>query len=136
MSEETGDDYRVGYAKPPEHTRFKKGRSGNPNGRPKGAKNFAGELQQELAEPILVKEDGKSRRLSKRRAMIKRQVQKALQGDARALMSLLTLAREHEEKPWERDPGSPLGPADQAIIARFLGSNRQSQDDDGSTSAA
>lgn len=31
--------YSVGYGKPPEQTRFKKGKSGNPNGRPRGAKN-------------------------------------------------------------------------------------------------
>ena len=29
-------DYAVGYGKPPQHSRFKPGRSGNPKGRPKG----------------------------------------------------------------------------------------------------
>jgi hypothetical protein len=33
--------YDVGYCKPPLHTRFRKGRSGNPKGRSKGTKNFA-----------------------------------------------------------------------------------------------
>lgn len=32
-------DYEVGYGKPPAETRFKKGQSGNPNGRPKGSRN-------------------------------------------------------------------------------------------------
>ena len=32
-------DYEVGYGKPPEHGRFRKGQSGNPRGRPKGARN-------------------------------------------------------------------------------------------------
>lgn len=31
--------YKVGYGKPPKDTRFTKGQSGNPNGRPKGSKN-------------------------------------------------------------------------------------------------
>ena len=37
-------DYKVGYKKPPLHSRFKKGQSGNPRGRPRGAKNFSSVL--------------------------------------------------------------------------------------------
>ena len=32
-------NYEVGYGKPPEASKFKKGKSGNPKGRPKGARN-------------------------------------------------------------------------------------------------
>ena len=40
MPPETQRDYEVGYGKPPRHTRFTKGQSGNPRGRPAGAKNL------------------------------------------------------------------------------------------------
>ena len=43
MSDENDDDetnYKVGYGKPPKKTRFKKGTSGNPGGRPKGSRSF------------------------------------------------------------------------------------------------
>ncbi len=46
----SGSDYEVGYGKPPRHTRFQPGRSGNPRGRPKDTKNLKTDLIEELAE--------------------------------------------------------------------------------------
>ena len=43
-------DYEVGYGKPPRHTRFTKGRSGNPRGRSPGAKNLKTLLSEALSE--------------------------------------------------------------------------------------
>src|SRR5215467_8553996 len=85
-------DYQVGYGQPPMHTRFKPGQSGNPAGRPKGAQSFATEIAAEMSELILVKEGGVARRLSKRRAMIKRQAERALQGDTRAFSCLVAMS--------------------------------------------
>jgi Family of unknown function (DUF5681) len=47
-------DYEVGYGKPPRHTRFKKGQSGNPRGRPNGSKNLSTLLSETLSEPVIV----------------------------------------------------------------------------------
>ena len=66
MPDDGESDYKVGYKKPPLHTRFKKGQSGNPRGRPKGSKNFSTLLAEALNEPVIVAEDGKRRRISKR----------------------------------------------------------------------
>jgi len=46
----------VGYGKPPEGTRFKPGQSGNPKGRPKGAKNKRPALHEERLKGILLDE--------------------------------------------------------------------------------
>jgi hypothetical protein len=51
--EDTAPETPVGFGNPPVHTRFRKGRSGNPGGRPK-KKHFSGigqALKQVLEEP-------------------------------------------------------------------------------------
>jgi hypothetical protein len=83
--------YEVGYRKPPKQNQFKKGKSGNPKGRPRGSLNLATDLAIELGEQITVREDGRSRRISKQRALIKSLMAKALQGDVRAIAAILGL---------------------------------------------
>lgn len=52
----TRPGYEVGYAKPPDHTKFRKGVSGNPRGRPKGAKNKLPALNEERMKAIILEE--------------------------------------------------------------------------------
>ncbi len=59
------DEYAVGYGKPPKGSRFKKGRSGNPKGRPKTHRNFKTDFTTALKAPVRVTEDGKARTISK-----------------------------------------------------------------------
>lgn len=82
---------KVGYGLPPKKSQFKPGQSGNPKGRPKGSTNLAIDLSVELSELISVREDGRTRRISKQRALVKSLTAKALQGDIRAVATLLTL---------------------------------------------
>jgi hypothetical protein len=97
-------DYKVGYGKPPKSGQFKRGKSGNPKGRPKGSLKLANDLAAELSEQITVREDGKARRVSKQRALIKSLMAKALQGDVRATAAVLALyARVITDLPDEED---------------------------------
>jgi hypothetical protein len=97
-------EYKIGYAKPPKSGQFKRGKSGNPKGRPKGSLKLATDLAAELNEQITVREDGKARRVSKQRALIKSLMAKALQGDVRANSAVLSLyARVITDLPDDED---------------------------------
>lgn len=87
----------VGYGKPPKHSQFKKGQSGNPKGRPKGRKNMATHLSNVLNKLIPIKEGDKVRRVSSGEAMLMRLMQKALKDDAKAVALLLGAARQFGE---------------------------------------
>jgi hypothetical protein len=54
MPSDDKPDYEVGYGKPPPHTRFVQGLSGNPRGRPRGAKNIKTLLPKALNERVVV----------------------------------------------------------------------------------
>jgi hypothetical protein len=86
---------KVGYGRPPTHSRFQKGRSGNPRGRQKGVDNFLTDLLHSLEIPVNVNENGKSKRVSTQKALLLRAREKALKGENRALENLLDLARMH-----------------------------------------
>lgn len=91
------EDYKVGKGKPPKHSQYKKGQSGNPKGRPKGSKNFSADLKDTLKEPVALKKDGKRKNVSTQKAALFRLREKALAGDARALDKLLDLARTYND---------------------------------------
>ncbi len=111
--------YQVGYGKPPKGTQFKPGQTGNPKGKPRGAKNLKTELLEELQEVIPVKEGGVRRKVSKQRAMLKSLTAKAVQGDPRAASILINLVFRllHPEVDAETDVD--LSAEDLEILKRF-----------------
>jgi len=96
-------DFEVGYARPPKHTQFKPGQSGNPKGRPKRAKNLKTLLREEAEAPVRISEGGKSRTVTKQQALIKRLMTKALGGDLKAAQLLLGYFQTY------LDPGDEAG---------------------------
>src|SRR5271166_1505567 len=95
---ETTDEYEVGYAKPPRHAGFQKGRSGNPKGRPKGSKNFGTLVSEALDEKVSLTEDGRRRRITKRELVIKQLVNKSASADLRAIKQLTDIVQGVERR--------------------------------------
>lgn len=107
-------DYEVGYGRPPRATRFRPGKSGNPKGRPRAAKNFATALEQELRALLTITENGKRKRVPVRQIIIKRLVRNAAEGELRAIL-LLVQQEARFEQP-EAMPDRLTNEEDHAVI--------------------
>ena len=119
---ERRSSYEVGYERPPHHTRFKPGQSGNPKGRTKGVRNLVTDLTEELAERIPIRESERSFKVSKQRALLKGLLSKALKGDTRAAGLVLQLIAKFtlQEEQIAPQQSAGLDPADLDILERFL----------------
>jgi hypothetical protein len=99
MAVDNPDEHKVGYGKTPEHTRFQKGRSGNPKGRPPGSRKLTTTalLDEVLDEPVVANVHGKRITITKRLAMLKQLANKAASGDVNATKLLFTKICDIEE---------------------------------------
>jgi hypothetical protein len=120
MARDKNRDYEIGYGKPPHGTRFVKGRSGNPRGRPPGAKSFNALLSDKLNEPVTVAENGGRRKISKREAIVTQLVNRSAAADFRAIKILLDIVRDIER---QSEPVSPetaaFGEADEKVLEQL-----------------
>jgi hypothetical protein len=115
MADEYKPEYAVGFGKTPRRTRFCKGQSGNPKGRPRGSKNLATMMEKVLKERVVISENGKRRRITKREALIKQLVNKAIAGDPRSIKLMLAELREIDDRLGTDEGGIPL-----AVIRRMM----------------
>jgi hypothetical protein len=116
----------VGYRKPPRATQFKRGKSGNPKGRPRGSKNLNSIIQKELRARVPVTENGSRKMISKERAIAKQLVNRALTGDARLLSLLIKAAGADESESGAGNaPDRVVGLEDQLVMASIVQRIRQ-----------
>jgi hypothetical protein len=115
----TERQYAPNYRKPPIHTRFKKGQSGNPRGRP--AKNLAALLAAALNEKVTVTENGKRRQVTKREAVIAQLVNKSASAELRATKMLIDMLRDVEKRA---EPAAaeknPFSPTDKEVVRQLI----------------
>jgi hypothetical protein len=113
-----GAHYNIGYRRPPIGTRFCPGQSGNPRGRPKGARNLSSVVAAALGERVAVTENGRRRRITKLQAAVKQLVNRAASGEARATQLLLALVQANEAHSAHPDAGR-LGDADAIVMVEL-----------------
>lgn len=127
MAREEDDNEAVGYKKPPKHTQFKKGQSGNPSGRRKAKPrlNIIELLDKVMAEPIqLTKKDGKARTVTFLEGLVRKTAASAANGDTSArrdLFKLMAMAESRQEA--SEDP--PTQEEEARILARFIARERR-----------
>lgn len=121
MANDDNDDSRVGYKRPPKHTKFKPGRSGNPKGRLRYVRNLKTEFLDELGEIIRVREGNREMKISKQRAFVKSLVAAAIKGDMRAAAALVSFCSRAFGQESGDDQSRPVNPDDLEILADFVG---------------
>jgi hypothetical protein len=108
--------YEVGYRKPPRHSQFKKGQSGNARGRTKGELNSHTYLTKALDQKVMVKEQGRSRAITRREAMFMRLANDAVaKGNLASIKFILALEREFEQRNRSGSAVQPVAPTPQEL---------------------
>ena len=115
---ETNREYAANYRKPPEHTCFKKGQSGNPRGRT--PKNLPALLAAALNEKVIVTENGKRRQITKREAVIAQLDNKSAAAELRATKMLIDMLRDVEKKAEPAPEKNPFAPTDKEVVQGLI----------------
>jgi hypothetical protein len=113
----TGLEPKAGPGNPPKHTQFRKGASGNPQGRPKGTKNLKTILTEAARGRITVEIDGKQRTISTLQATALQLARKAGRGDPKATVEFLDRMDEIETNAAAAKPAQfPLSEQDIEVL--------------------
>ena len=113
-------DYKVGYGRTPEASRYKKGQSGNPQGKVKGSKSLAEMILAAVRESVVITENGKRKTITKFEAALKQMSNRAAGGDFRATGLLLSVTPSAEAKVQNQKSGHPASESDREILREFI----------------
>jgi hypothetical protein len=122
----------VGRGNPPQHTRFRKGMSGNPNGRPRGSKNLSTYLIEAARDQVSANIGGKSRKISKIHATAMQLATKAASGNQQAINKFLDWMDEIESRAAAARPAQyPLSEPDIEVIHAIYERMKQCEPEEG-----
>src|SRR5215216_1898977 len=121
--------YPVGYGKPPVHTQFKKGVSGNPRGKKKGQKGLKAVVEDVFQQKVSIRTVRGIRRVTKLDALVQKLMNDALTGDPRAVVQVVRLAKEAgltQEAGVIEAAAQELSEEDNLILTRYMKAPRPS----------
>ena len=138
MAKKDIPSYEIGYGKPPKHTQFKTGQSGNPHGRPRKVATFDDDVQQELKGRMVITEGGRRKKFTRQRVIAKLLVNNALGGHVASARIVVGAGRKQQV-----EKGDNLSALTQELRARHAqllanndknaakpdGDNKEGQDD-------
>jgi uncharacterized protein DUF5681 len=112
----------IGYRRPPKTTQFKKGKSGNPRGRPRGRRDIGNVLIDVTGQKIAVTENGRTRRMPALEVMLRRLTNAALQDDQPARKLLFDLMERYADltETTVAPNRNDVLAEDQEILERYL----------------
>ena len=110
----------AGYRHPPLHSRWRKGQSGNPSGRPKRPKRIEEDVLAEMSEKVTLTEGGRSKRITKQRALIKGHTARGIKGDTRSAKLILDILQRASGQQPEQGTSASLTPAETKILEDYL----------------
>lgn len=121
MSERTiAGDYEVGYGRPPEHSRFRKGQSGNPRGKVKGRRSLKAILAEELSARMTIGINGRQVTASRQQLMVQTLTARAAAGDTRAARMVIELILQVFGADGQDGVRQPLSAQDQRLLDQLL----------------
>jgi hypothetical protein len=115
------EGYAVGYGRPPTHSRFKPGKSGNPKGRSPQSRNLKTIVKEVFDEQMPIREGGRVRRMAAIEALVRMTMSRAFKGDLKALASLIVMMKQagYGNEHADITPELLQGLDHESIIAEF-----------------
>jgi hypothetical protein len=125
------NDDAPGYKRPPKGNRFKPGESGNPNGRPQGARGLKTDLDAVLRKRVTIREDGELRHVSRQMALLLSLYEKAVHGDTKAAAQITALVTKLDAAGTQQtSEPPPVSDNDRAIVEAFLRRNSRAEENE------
>lgn len=120
----------TGYKNPPKETQFPAGVSGNPSGRPKGSKNTFKLIEEILEQKIMITQDGKALKISKKIAMLTQLINSAVKGNLKAISAIIPYMLQIDTKNEENQKTETLSVDDETFITNFINNFLKEKDNE------